>query len=190
MKLQRRFRAATLVAAAAGLVGAASLLRAQQPQPQPSPPPPELKPQKPPPSPRLPKGVSPNRVMWKSQSTGNVYRVRVEGQTLYAEWVDLPPGYAAHGAYIHTECRRAGDKWIGTSRSLLPCMKQANGKDQVANWCPLLTRTEIDTMTPERITGHAESLRNSDCSTCKVLEKGWVGFVWVPVKQKAVGSKQ
>lgn len=179
-----------LFAALAALSVAALAAGPQQTRPQPPQPPSQLKPQTPPASPRLPHGIAPNWVMWKSQSTGHVYRVRIEGQTLYAEWVDLPPGYVAHGAYIRTECRKVGDKWIGTSRSVLPCAKQVNAKDQVANWCPLVTRTEIDTMTPDRITGHGESVRNSDCASCKVLEKGWVGFVWAPVKQKAVGSKQ
>ena len=173
--------AATL--AVAGLVRIAPQANAQQPPLQPPQPPPELKPQKPPAPPPIPKAGSPDWELWKSQSTGREYRVRAQGDTLYAEWVNLPPAYSEHGAYIRTECHRVGAQWIGTSRSLLPCTREINGKEQIANWCPLVTRTEITAIAPDRITGRGQSLRQFDCQTCKVLETGWADFVWVPEKR-------
>lgn len=122
---------------------------------------------------------APARV-WRSLTTGKEYRVRVEGQSLYAEWVNIPPALAERGAYIRSECRRVGTKWIGTSRSYLPCTLTEGGKEQIRNWCRLLTRIEIDAATETTITGRAEGLRRFDCKTCKILETVWKDFRWIP----------
>jgi len=116
---------------------------------------------------------------WKSQTTGNEYRIRIEGDTFQAEWTNAPPELEKHKAYVRTECRRVGSKWIGTTRSLLPCTTGANA-NKVLNWCPLVTRTEIDSIAPDRITGRAQAIHNSDCQSCKVLEAVWKDFVWTP----------
>ncbi len=117
--------------------------------------------------------------IWKSETTGKEYRVRVEKDRFYAEWVPGPGAPAQRGAYIRTECRRVGSKWIGTSRSFLPCEVEEK-KAHTSNWCHLTTRTEIDTLTPDRIVGRGESLRRFDCATCKILEAAMSEFVWVP----------
>ena len=118
--------------------------------------------------------------VWKSQTTGNEYRVRLEGDTIYAEWLNIPAAWAGHGAYVRTECRRLGKKWIGTSRSLLPCMQGSGPKTRIVNWCPLVTRTEFDSVTADRITGRGQAIRRSDCESCKLLETAWSDFVWTP----------
>ncbi|HEV2175888.1 MAG TPA: hypothetical protein VGW33_01585 [Terriglobia bacterium] len=128
--------------------------------------------------------------IWKSQATGNEYRVRVHGDTLSAEWVNIPPDFAQRGAYIRTECRKAGDKWIGTSSSNLPCMVGEGKNQHVGNWCRLVTRTEIDSIAPDRITGRAQTRKNFDCAHCKMLETAWADFVWVPVERKVGGRRQ
>ena len=129
-----------------------------------------------PPSPR----TAPEAGVWKSETTGNEYRVRIEGDTLYAEWLNIPAAWAGHGAYVRTECRRLGQKWIGTSRSRLPCMEGSGPKARIVNWCPIVTRTEIDSVTPGRITGRGQAIRRSDCQSCKLLETAWSDFVWRP----------
>ena len=117
---------------------------------------------------------------WKSETTGNEYRVRVEGDTFRAEWVNVPPSLASHGSYVRTECKRLGSKWIGTTRSLLPCTEGSGPNAKILNWCPLVTRTEIDSIAPDRITGRAQAIHSSDCQSCKVLETVWKDFVWTP----------
>ena len=54
------------------------------------------------------------RRTWKSQTTGNEYRVWVEKDAFHAEWVNVPEDMARHGAYLHTLCRHTGSKWAGT----------------------------------------------------------------------------
>lgn len=118
--------------------------------------------------------------VWKSQTTGNEYRVRIETDTFHAEWTNVPPDVAGHGGYVRTECKRIGSKWIGTTRSLLPCTGGAGPGAKILNWCPLVTRTEIDSIAPYRITGRAQAIRRSDCQSCKLLEAVWKDFVWTP----------
>jgi hypothetical protein len=123
--------------------------------------------------------ASPARI-WKSETTGNEYRVHIEGDTFRADWTNLPRDFVQHGAYVRTECRRVGSKWIGTTRSLLPCSGGAGPNTKVLNWCPLVTRTEINTIQADRITGRAQAIHSSDCQSCKVLEAVWKDFVWAP----------
>jgi hypothetical protein len=115
--------------------------------------------------------------VWRSLTTGKEYSVRVTGQTFYAEWVNIPPALVQGGAYIRSECRRAGTRWVGTSRSHLPC-DTMEGTRHVQNWCNLVTGIEIDSMTTDRITGRAEALRRFDCEHCRILEKVWAKFEW------------
>ncbi len=128
---------------------------------------------------------APARV-WRSLTTGKEYSVRVNGQTLYAEWVNIPLALVQGGAYIRSECRRVGTHWVGISRSHLPC-DTMEGNKRVQNWCNLVTKIEIDSMTADRINGRAEALRRFDCERCRILEKVWAKFEWVP-KAEARGS--
>ena len=117
--------------------------------------------------------------VWKSASTGKEYRVKVEGDRFSAEWSNIPPLAAKQGAYIRSECRRTGSRWIGTSRILLGCALP-DGKTKM---CPMLLRFEVDFVSPDRITGGGEILRDFDCGTCAVRQTGWGPFTWTPKKQ-------
>jgi hypothetical protein len=118
--------------------------------------------------------------VWKSQTTGNEYLVRVQNDVFHAEWINVPVDWAKRGAYLRTECRRVGSKWVGTSESRLPCGER--NSEQNLNWCHLQTRTEIDSFSSDRITGHGQSVRKVDCQQCKILEAGWNAFEWTPAQ--------
>ena len=118
--------------------------------------------------------------IWKSETSGKEYRVWTENQRFHAEWVNIPPEFNAKGAYIRTVCRRAGAKWAGESRSYLPCSMGVGKEEHIANWCRVTTGFEVDSITEMRIAGRGEALKRFDCKACKVLEKVWVNFVWVP----------
>jgi hypothetical protein len=119
--------------------------------------------------------------LWKSKTTGKEFRVWTEKGILHAEWVNIPLRLANGGAYIHSELRRAGSKWAGTSKLRLPCESVEDHKP-VSNWCSLETKIEISSHTADRITGRGESLKRFDCRVCKILEAGWADFEWVPKK--------
>jgi hypothetical protein len=114
--------------------------------------------------------------IWKSATTGKEYRVKVEGDRLTAEWSNIPPQAAKQGAYIRSECRRSGSRWVGTSRILLSC-PLPDGKTKM---CPMLLRFEVDFISSDRITGGGEILRDFDCGSCEVRKTGWGPFTWAP----------
>jgi len=116
--------------------------------------------------------------VWKSLSTGREYRVKVEGDSFTAEWSNIPPQAAKQGAYIRSECHRSGTRWIGTSRILLACAL-GDGKTKM---CPMILRFEVDFISPDRITGGGEILRDFDCGSCAVRKTGWGPFSWTPKK--------
>ena len=118
--------------------------------------------------------------LWKSETTGKEYRVQVEKDRFYAEWVNLPADSVKRGAYIRTECRRVGSKWIGTTRVFILCPEMPGGEIKSTNGCPLTFRFEVDSITTDRIAGRGETLRNFDCQKCEVRQTGWGDFVWVP----------
>ena len=118
--------------------------------------------------------------LWKSQTTGKEYRVQVDKDRLYAEWVNLPPESVKRGAYIRSECRRVGSKWIGTTRINVLCPAGEGAKEHIANTCRLQFRIEINSIQADRITGRGETLKRFDCQSCRVDETGWGDFVWVP----------
>ncbi len=120
--------------------------------------------------------------IWHSEASHHDFRVQVTGDLIRAEWVNIPPAAAKQGAYIRTECRRAGDKWIGSSSvSMLFAVPGApTGKDTKV--CHITVRFEVDSISPEKITGHSEALRNFDVDKCQVLKTTWGEFTWVPKK--------
>lgn len=124
----------------------------------------------------------PSRV-WKSETSGREYRVWMENQRFHAEWVNIPAEFVAQGAYIRTVCWRAGQKWIGESRSYRPCSVGEGKEEHIANWCHVTTGFELDSVTENRISGRGEGLKRFDCRKCQVIEKVWKSFVWVPKPQ-------
>jgi len=153
-----------------------SLTHVQAQQPRPSPKPPEFP--QPPASARV----------WKSLTTSMEYRVWIDNERLFAEWVSIPAAQADRGAYTRTECQRAGTRWLGTSQSYRPCDTTENGK-RITNWCHLVTRIEFDHVDANRITGRGEGLRRFDCANCKILETVWVNFEWVPKEPAPLPAK-
>jgi len=117
--------------------------------------------------------------IWKSATTGKEYRVKIDGDRFTAEWSNIPPQAAKQGAYIRSECRRTGTRWIGKSRILLPC-PLPDGKTKM---CPMLLRFEVDSISSDRIAGGGEILRDFDCGSCEVRKTGWGPFTWAPKKQ-------
>jgi hypothetical protein len=125
---------------------------------------------------------APPKDMWVSETTGKEYRVVADNDAFRAEWVNISPESAAHGAYIRTECKRQGTKWVGTSASLLPCSVGTDPKSKIENWCHLETKIEIESITADRISGRGEAIKNGgfDCAKCKILDSEMKDFFWSP----------
>jgi len=120
--------------------------------------------------------------IWHSETTRHDFRVEVTNDFFRAEWVNIPPTAAKQGAFIHTECRRTGSKWVGrsTMNLLFNVPGAPVGKD--TKMCSLTMRFEVDSISPEKITGHSEALHSFDVTTCRVDQTSWGEFNWVPKK--------
>jgi hypothetical protein len=118
--------------------------------------------------------------LWRSITTGKEYRVKIVGDTLTADWANVPAD-APSGTSIHSECHKKGDKWIGTSAINMSCTLGKGKDEHIANSCHLTLQFEIDTVTKDKIAGRGQGLEQFDCTKCKVLMAGWGDFVWVPV---------
>lgn len=120
--------------------------------------------------------------VWLSESSHKEFRVDVSHDVFHAEWINVPAASAKQGAFIRTECRKSGDKWVGTSKiSMLFGIPGAPaGKD--TKLCTLSVRFEVDSISPDKISGHSESLHGFDVNTCRVQQTAWVPFEWVPKK--------
>ncbi len=120
--------------------------------------------------------------IWKSETTGKEYQVQIRGDRFYADWVNLPPAAARHGAYIRTVCRRSGSKWVGTSSIFMPCTVGKGKAEHIASTCHLTLKIEINSVTKDHITGRGQSLEKFECKACKVIKTGWAHFDWVPTR--------
>jgi hypothetical protein len=120
--------------------------------------------------------------IWHSNSSQKDFRVEVTNDLFRAEWVNIPPAAAKQGAYIRTECRRAGSKYVGSSsiNMLFAIPGAPAGKE--TKICHLSVQFEVDSVSPDKITGHSESLRNFDVNTCRVRQTSTGEFTWVPKK--------
>ena len=150
-------------------------LFAQQPKPSPEPP-------------KFPALPASARV-WRSVTTGKEYAVWSSNGQLYAEWINITPESRQRGAYIRTECQRSGTRWVGISRSFLPCEREGGNRNDY-NWCPWVTKIEFDRVEANRLTGRAEGFRRHDCNGCKILETVWKDFEWVPKEPPPMKNKR
>ena len=64
----------------------------------------------------------------------------------------------------------------------MPCVVGEGKNDKVANTCHLNLKIEIDSVSNDRITGRAQTLKKFNCGACKVIEAGWADFEWAPAK--------
>jgi hypothetical protein len=123
---------------------------------------------------------SPAQNMWVSKTTGKHYRVTVGGETFRAEWVNVPSEWAAHGAFMRTECKRQGSMWVGTSLSFMPWSPQKGTKAKAAHWCRLETKFEVDAINADSIIGRGENVKKLDYQKCQILDSGMATFLWTP----------
>jgi hypothetical protein len=118
--------------------------------------------------------------LWHSEATKHDFRVDMTGDVFHAEWVNIPAAVARQGAYIRTECRRTGTKWVGSSKiNMSFAIPDAPaGKD--TKMCSLTVRFEVDSISAEKITGHSEAIEAFDVNACRAEETKWGEFTWIP----------
>jgi hypothetical protein len=120
--------------------------------------------------------------IWHSEATKHDFRVEVTSDSFHAEWINVPPAAAKRGAFIRTNCRKAGSKWVGSSsiNMLFAVPGAPAGKD--SKLCSLSVRFEVDSVSVEKITGHSETIHAFDVNACRAQQTTWGEFTWVPKK--------
>jgi hypothetical protein len=120
---------------------------------------------------------------WKSLDTGTTKIVKQSGDYLYAENV-LPPELKNAGGKVIASFEKQGTRWVGKSRSSLPCMLHQGTAFQRVKWCSHEFDMELTVVSPTRIEGVGMVPRRDTkfkCSRCEYagdLERR--EFVWIP----------
>ena len=112
--------------------------------------------------------------VWASLVSGRDFKVRIDGDSIYTEWVNLPSTLQSTGAFMRAELKKSGDKWIGKSRSSLPFNYYAT-----VTWCRIETDIEIDTISESRIEGRGFDYK-VNVRKCQPEKQHWVPFTWIP----------
>jgi hypothetical protein len=136
-----------------------------------------------------PSGLNKERI-WSSVTSGRDFKLRVDGDFIYTEWVNLPPQLQTTTAFMRSELKKDGDKWAGKVRSLLPYAYKSSYMDfwktgqqigtENVNWCTVEVQFEIDKITETRIEGRAMRWTSFDVKKCKPGKLEWQPFTWIP----------
>jgi hypothetical protein len=128
--------------------------------------------------------------VWTSLLSGRDYKLRIDGDYLYTEWVNLPTQLQTTTAFMRSELKKDGDKWVGKARSYLPygfkssyadfwTTGQRMGTENVS-WCTMEVQFEIDKITETRVEGRSLSSKSFDAKKCKSGKLEWQSFTWIP----------
>jgi hypothetical protein len=131
-----------------------------------------------------------NGKIWTSVTSGRDFKLRVDGDHIYTEWINLPLQLQTTTAFMRSELKKVGDKWVGKSRSNMPYEYKSkyfdfwkNGQTVGTvnvNWCQLEFDFEIDTLTDTRIDGRGMGFTTIDAKKCKPGKMEWKTFTWIP----------
>jgi hypothetical protein len=126
-------------------------------------------------------------IVWTSLTGGMDFRVRQDGDFLYAEMV-LPSETVEAGVFDRTELKRGPDgKWRGKDRSNWPCEYKhgfngvLNARDTDTHLCSITRDVEIDSLSRTRIEGILTRSEKFNCGRCEDAGKAiQVPFTWIP----------
>jgi hypothetical protein len=128
--------------------------------------------------------------IWTSLTSGRDFKLRIDGDYIYAEWVNLPPVLQSTAAFIRYELKKDGNKWIGKAISNLPSSYNSSYMDfwrtgqqigtENVNWCHSQVDIEIDSFSESRIEGQSLSATSFDVKKCKPGKREWKSFTWIP----------
>jgi hypothetical protein len=116
-------------------------------------------------------GDSLGETMWTSLTSGRDYKIRLDGDYLYMDWVSIPANMKAAGAFDRSELKKSDDgKWRGKKRLHLPCT-YTRGIGAYAqtytNWCSHEYDMEIDLLSDRRIEGISVAWKKMECKKCE-----------------------
>ena len=144
---------------------------------------------------RMPSGEK----IWTSLTTGRDFKVRIDGEFLYTEMV-IPAGLQSTAAFVRGEFKKSGDKWVGTTRSLMPYPYKSSYGDywktgqrvgtENVNWCRFEFEYEIIAISDSRIEGRGRGFNSIDAKKSQGTKPEWKSFVWsqskLPIRGRQV----
>jgi len=122
--------------------------------------------------------------IWTSLTSGSDFKIRQDGDFLYAEMI-MSPAETEAGTFDRTELKRSPDgKWQGKSRSNFPC-EYTHGfgayRDTDTHLCSVTREIEIDSMSGTRIEGILAIGERFNCGKCEFTGKQiQKPFTWIP----------
>jgi hypothetical protein len=123
---------------------------------------------------------SPPKVqVWTSRTSGKDYRVRFNGDSILAEWINIPPRLQNPMIYARAELKKTGDMWKGATVTNFPCQVRAHGSPET-RWCRLEGNIEITNIDKSSVLGRAEEWASFDCRKCEAKDPHMKFFIWVP----------
>ena len=122
-----------------------------------------------------------SRRIWTSMVSGRDYTVRIEGEYIYSEWVNLPREFRETSAFNRAELKRSGDIWTGKSRSYFLCQYRNRWTGQPQdNWCSIEIDVEITSFSESRIEARVHSIVEFDCRRCRPKKMEWKSYTLIP----------
>lgn len=135
-------------------------------------------------------GRSPGERIWTSLTSGRDFKVRMDDDHIYTEWVNLPPALQSTTAFMRTELKKTGEKWVGKTTAYLPYEYKSTYADYWktqqpvgtvnVNWCRTEFDFEIDKLSDSRIEGQGLGATSFDARKCRPGKLEWKPFTWIP----------
>lgn len=113
--------------------------------------------------------------IWTSMTSGRDYRVRIDGDYIYAQWVNMPTALQSTTAFVRSQVKKSGDKWVGKSVAYLPFKDGRSVK-----WCRFEDDFEIDSVSESRIEGRSKKWSSVNVKKCEPENMVSDSFVWIP----------
>jgi Trypsin-like peptidase domain len=109
--------------------------------------------------------------LWTSMTTGRDYKVRIDGEYIYTQWINLPAALQSTTAFMRAELRKSGDKWVGKTVAYIPVNQK---------WCHIETDMEIDKISDSRIEGKSVFWQSINARNCSIVKPELRPFVFIP----------
>jgi hypothetical protein len=119
-----------------------------------------------------------SETIWTSTTDGRDYKVRMDGDSIHAEWVNLPPALKRSSAFLHSDLKKNGDKWIGQTTAYIPFDYQHDATKTI--WCRVQADIEINKVSALRIEGQSQLPTSFSAKKCRLENPEWKSFAWIP----------
>jgi hypothetical protein len=116
--------------------------------------------------------------IWTSTTDGRDYQVRIDGDSIHAEWVNLPQALKRSSAFMRSELKKSGGKWIGQTTAYMPFDYQHDATKTI--WCRVQAGIEINKVSASRIEGQSQLPTSFSAKKCQLENPEWKPFAWIP----------